>query len=70
GRAPHQVCHPPWVWVVSGWCEVSPLPYGRVSDWCVSGMIDATDRRIDRLVYELSGLTDEEIRFVEDATAR
>ena len=28
----------------------------------VSRRIDATDREIDRLVYELYGLTDEEIR--------
>ena len=27
--------------------------------------IDATDRQIDRLVYELYGLSDEEIRVVE-----
>jgi hypothetical protein len=27
--------------------------------------IDATDRQIDRLVYELYGLTEEEIRVVE-----
>ena len=27
--------------------------------------IDATDREIDALVYELYGLTDEEIRIVE-----
>jgi hypothetical protein len=27
--------------------------------------IDATDRQIDRLVYELYGLTDEEIEIVE-----
>ena len=27
--------------------------------------IDATDRRIDRLVYDLYNLTDEEIRIVE-----
>ena len=32
--------------------------------------IDATDREIDRLVYELYGLTDEEIRIVEEAAAR
>ncbi len=39
--------------------------------------IDTTDRqacpdegRIDRLVYELYGLTDEEIRIVEEATGR
>jgi hypothetical protein len=30
---------------------------------------DATDRQIDRLVYELYGLTDDEIRIVEEATA-
>ena len=28
--------------------------------------IDATDRQIDRLVYELYGLTGEEIRIVEE----
>jgi len=32
--------------------------------------IDATDRQIDQLVYELYGLTDKEIRIVEDATSR
>jgi hypothetical protein len=31
--------------------------------------IDATDRQIDRLVYELYGLTEEEIRIVEEATS-
>ena len=30
--------------------------------------IDATDSHIDRLVYELYGLTDEEIAIVEEAT--
>jgi predicted nucleic acid-binding Zn-ribbon protein len=30
--------------------------------------IDATDREIDQLAYELYGLTDEEIRIVEEAT--
>lgn len=29
--------------------------------------IDATDRRIDLLVYQLYGLTDEEIRIVEES---
>ena len=29
---------------------------------------DATDRQIDRLVYELYGLADEEIRIVEETT--
>ncbi|MEX0701429.1 MAG: hypothetical protein WD069_04975 [Planctomycetales bacterium] len=32
--------------------------------------IAATDRRIDRLVYELYGLSDEDIRIVEEATSR
>ena len=35
----------------------------------IQRQIDATDRQIDQLVYELYGLTDEEIRIVEDATA-
>ena len=30
-----------------------------------SHQIDATDREIDRLVYELYGLTEEEIKIVE-----
>ena len=32
--------------------------------------IAATDRRIDKLVYELYGLTEKEIRSVEEASAR
>jgi len=32
--------------------------------------IDATDRKIDQLVYELYGLTDDEIALVEEATAK
>ncbi len=31
--------------------------------------IDATDRQIDRLVYELYGLTDAEIKIVEAANS-
>jgi hypothetical protein len=38
--------------------------FGMITSW-----IDATDRQIDRLVYELYGLTDEEIRIVEEATS-
>ena len=33
----------------------------------LQGQIDATDRQIDRLVYDLYGLTEEEIRIVEEA---
>lgn len=35
----------------------------------IQRQIDATDRQIDRLVYELYGLTDDEIRIVEEATS-
>jgi len=31
---------------------------------------DATDRQIDQLVYELYGLTDDEIRIIKEATAK
>ena len=33
----------------------------------LQGQIDATDRQIDRLVYDLYELTDEEVRVVEQA---
>ena len=35
-----------------------------------SWQIEATDRQIDRLVYELYELTGKEIAIVEEATAR
>ncbi len=35
----------------------------------IGHQISATDRQIDRLVYELYGLTEEEIKVVEEATA-
>ena len=34
----------------------------------IQHQIDATDKQIDQLVYELYGLTDEEIRIVGEAT--
>ena len=34
----------------------------------IQRQIDATDNQIDQLVYELYGLTDEEIKIVEAAT--
>lgn len=36
----------------------------------IQRQIDATDRQIDRLVYELYGLTDAEIQIVEAAKPR
>jgi hypothetical protein len=34
---------------------------------CLEQEIGAADRQIDRLVYELYGLTDDEIRIVEES---
>ncbi len=34
----------------------------------VGHQISATERQIDRLVYELYGLTEEEIRIIEEGT--
>lgn len=39
------------------------VPYTRVLD----RLITSTDAEIDRLVYELYGLTEEEIRIVEQS---
>jgi uncharacterized coiled-coil protein SlyX len=36
----------------------------------LSRVVDSTRTQIDRLVYELYGLTDEEVRIVEEATAK
>lgn len=36
----------------------------------LQSQIDATDRQIDQLVYELYGLTEEEIRIVEEETVK
>jgi len=33
----------------------------------LQGQIDATEKEIDQMVYELYGLTDEEIRIVEQS---
>ena len=34
----------------------------------IQRQIDATDRQIDHLVYELYGLTEEEIKIVEEGS--
>jgi len=36
----------------------------------IQRQIEATDRQIDSLVYELYGLTEKEIKIVEEATAK
>ena len=33
----------------------------------IQRQIDATDKHIDKLVYELYGLTEDEIKIIEDA---
>jgi hypothetical protein len=45
--------------------RIAKTPHERTA---LSRQIAATDAEIDRLVYELYGLSDEEIRLVEDAT--
>ena len=35
----------------------------------IERQIEATDREIDRLVYDLYGLSDDEIKIVEEATS-
>lgn len=53
----------------------SPTPWQRAAaktpldKTSVQRQIDATDKRIDQLVYELYGTTDEEIKSVEETTA-
>jgi len=41
-------------------------PYDKTA---LQTQIEVTDRQIDRLVYELYGLAEEEIRIVEEGTA-
>ncbi len=51
--------------------SVIPVPalYGTQHDkTTLQRQIDATDTEIDRLVYDLYGLTEAEIKIVEDAT--
>jgi hypothetical protein len=44
---------------------VAKTPHDRT---VLQGPIAATDRQIDRLVYELYGLTAEEIKIVEESS--
>jgi hypothetical protein len=45
----------------------SPLPAPITTRAQLVRRIEATDQQIDRLVYELYGLTEEEIGIVEEA---
>jgi hypothetical protein len=51
--------------LLKGRLQAEPLPQRREQ---IQREIDATDRQIDQLVYQLYGLTDDEIRIVEEAT--
>jgi len=44
---------------------IDPLVNNKI---LIQRQIDTTDKQIDHLVYELYGLTDEEIRIVEEGT--
>ena len=44
---------------------VSGELYALIERAVIGAQIEATDRRIDRLVYDLYGLTEEEIAVVE-----
>ena len=46
---------------------LAKTPTGKTS---LKRQIEATDRQIDQLVYELYELTDEETKVVEEATKR
>ncbi len=65
--------HDKMVRLVEGMLELNKkLQAARVPDekTMIKRQIDATDRQIDMLVYELYGLTDDEIAIVEDATGK
>jgi hypothetical protein len=51
---------------VGGSAVAAKAPHDRT---VLQGQIDATDQQIDRLVYDLYGLTEEEIRIVAQAGA-
>lgn len=46
----------------------SGIPRTAQDKTAIQRQVNATDRQIDKLVYELYGLTDDEIRIVEEAT--
>jgi len=46
--------------------QLTKTPHEKES---IQRQIDAADKQIDQLVYQLYELTDEEIRIVEEATA-
>ena len=50
--------------------SVAAQPVSAPQRRALEGRIAATDRQIDELVYDLYGLTDDEIALVEAATAK
>jgi len=46
-----------------------PKPLGQAQRVAIQRQIESTDREIDRLVYDLYGLTEEEIAIVEGGPA-
>jgi len=47
-----------------GWMELFETKKEEVQN--LKSEIDKTDRKIDQMVYEIYGLTDDEIQLVED----
>jgi hypothetical protein len=57
------------------WVPLSGLdcllpPLGQPTKTRLQREIDTTDRQIDQVVYEFYGLTEEEIKIVEEATTQ
>jgi len=66
-RHPSMVVHADYMLASSRrLAETIGLPYEKT---LLSRQIEATDKQIDRLVYELYGLTEDEIAIVEEAAA-
>jgi hypothetical protein len=51
-----------------GWDVDNTASYAEAHKDVIQRQIDTTDQQIDRLVYGLYGLTDDEVRIVEEAT--
>jgi len=66
-NAPNKVRHDKLVLLVERMLELHKRPAARLpqEQEMVKREIESTDGRIDRLVYELYGLTEDEVRIVE-----
>jgi hypothetical protein len=68
---PEKACHDQMAQLVERMLDLQKrLPSARTSNdkIVIQRQIDTTDRQIDRLVYNLYGLTEDEVQIVEEAT--